>query len=374
MSIEKFKSLLQKQWSQEWSEGISHASIWFPSVVVTLFALSLWAYLMHPEWIEGNIDEENASTGELLSTDPNSPVTEADLSLDDLATVAETESVSSILEQVSLSNAAETDEESEENPEASATVDGSTPGQQNAIADAPENKPPNIEANNPFASAIQTFLTGNKSGGSSSNNTKEETNFSPLLSVFQNGQDAPNLSQQSLSESNPSEENATAPLVPGSSTSTETNSGTPLRTAQTPSPVGNPSSSSRAGQTPYIPGQIPYTFPGRTPSQPANSGFINPVPGSSTYYPTQRGTGGYQVTPGGTTYSRQRGNTGSVVTRDGIIGPRQRGSTGTVVTPQGTTYTRQRGTTGFTAPPTSPNAPVAPNVQPSPFGTSPNNP
>jgi hypothetical protein len=374
MSIEKFKSLLQKQGAQEWSQWISHASIWFPSVLVTLFALTLWAYLVHPEWIEGTV-EENASTGELLSTDVNSPVTEADLALDDLAAVAEADSLTSILEQVNLANPEETEENAQENPEenpdAAATGETATPAQPGAIAAEQQGKEPNVEADNPFASAIQLFLNGNKSKGAS--NSQEALDFSPLLSVFRDTQAAPNALQQSLSESNPSESNTTAEgtsLFPLDATSAGTPSSTPLRTAQNPSPIGNPSSSSLAGQTPYIPGQIPYTFPGRTPTQPANSGFINPVPSGSTYYPTQRGTGGYQVTPGGTTYSRQRGNTGSVVTSDGIIGPRERGGTGTVLTPQGTTYNRERGTTGFTAPP-SPNATTAPNgIQSNPFGTS----
>jgi hypothetical protein len=380
--LEKLKSLLQLQWVQSLRQPI----VWLPSVLLPLFALGLWGYLAHPEWIEGTV-EENVSTGEAITTDPTSPVTEADLSLDDLSTVAEADSVSSILQQINLNSPAQANSDSKEqskeakgDPNAKSGEASAQAKQDPKAATKDNDRKPNIEANNLFASAIQAFLNG----GSVARSTNEQgpLGFAPILSAFgaKQNSEATNGLQQALLELDRTESAETTaedalPLIPANLNLQEPAS-LSGRSGQTPYSVGQASSSSLAGSAPYIPGQIPYILPGSTRSpQPAASGFITPTPGGATYYPNQRGTGGYSVTPGGTTFSRQRGTTGSVVTPQGIIGPRQRGTTGSVVTPQGTVYTRQRGSTGFTQPPVSTTTPNSPtNPFPSPGGTTAPNP
>ncbi|MBD2578510.1 hypothetical protein [Oscillatoria sp. FACHB-1406] len=351
MIVKKVKSLLQ------FNELPSFASpqVWLPSVLVPLFALALWGYLENPDWLEATI-EENASTGQILDTDPNSPVTEADLSIEQLSQAAQAESISDLLQQLSLPPAAGTASGQQTATEGDAQAQAASAADAKNAAAGNSTKPkPVIEAKNPFASAIQNFLNGGSTSGVTG--TRDPLKFAALVSganAMRTPTENSSLQDALAKLNNP--EGAAESGTTNALTSAAASSAVSIPTTVSPIargqalPVGQNPSSSLVGQGVYIPGQMPSTIPGQLPVT-QSGGFVTTTPGAQVYYPQQRGASGYQVTPGGTTYSRERGTTGSIVTPQGIVGPRERGTTGSVVTPQGTVYTRERGSTGFTAPP-----------------------
>lgn len=299
-------------------------SIWIPSVTIPLFAIALWAYSSNPQWLEAT-QSLSARTGKAVTTDPNSPVTTADLNLDpDLAN--EEPPNFAVLMQQAAQGVPNSEEGESENK---------APDMVNQLLQPPATN--NTEANNPFANAIQDFLNRNVDTSASA---PDNAAFSPILgSVAVDEANNDDAVQQALgnlqtANNNPTGNNSNSSLYanPGNANS----SLSPTATATNlPAP-------SLAGT---------YAFP----SQPGVTGYNAPLPGVSANV-GNRGSGGYVVTPQGT-YSplNQRGTTGYTVTPQGSYIPLpQRGGTSTTVTPQGTySYPRDRGTTGYTPPQTT---------------------
>lgn len=295
-------------------------SVWIPSVTIPLFAIALWAYGSNPQWLEAT-DERSARTGKALATDPDSPVTSADLDLDPETANNETTNLAALLEQAA--QAASTTENGEKQE--------STPNLVNQLLQPPS-EANNPEANNPFASAIQDLL--NRNVNTSASTPSNPNQFSPILgSTAVNPENSNDALQQALTNL---QTNNTANNPNTNANPVNPNGTLPL--AQNPTGVNLP--------TPSLAGTYAY------PDQAGVTGYNTPTPGVSANVGL-RGGGGYVVTPQGT-YAplHERGTTGYTVTPQGSYIPLpQRGGTSTTVTPQGTySYPRDRGTTGYTPP------------------------
>jgi len=315
-------------------------SVWIPSVTIPLFAIALWAYSSNPQWLEAT-NERSARTGKALSTDPDSPVTSADLDLDPDTTTNNTSDLAALLEQAA--QASQTSDRGEE--------EDSTPNLVNQLLQPPSGAN-NPEANNPFASAIQDLLNRNVS--SSASPPDNPAQFSPILgSTSANPQNNSDPLQQALSNLQTNNPNAN-PNQPLTTNQANPNAALPL--SQTPTGVNMPA--------PSLAGTYAY------PNQAGVTGYNPPTPGISANVGS-RGGGGYVVTPQGT-YSplHERGTTGYTVTPQGSYIPLpQRGGTSTTVTPQGTySYPRDRGTTGYTPP-----QQTVPNTNPNNVNGTPTN-
>ncbi|MEC4807367.1 MAG: hypothetical protein SAJ12_22575 [Jaaginema sp. PMC 1079.18] len=314
-------------------------SIWIPSVTIPLFAIALWAYSSNPQWLEAT-KSLSARTGKAVTTDPNSPVTTADLDLDPDLANAETPSFAALLAQAAQDtpNSEGKDKENQ------------APDFVNQLLQPPssENKG---EVSNPFAKAIQEFLNRNIN----ISNPENTAQFSPLLgSVAVDNSNNNDPLQQALS--NLQAQNNNSAIANANSANSN-----PSLASQNPSSVNLP--------TPTLAGTYAY------PSQPGVTGYTAPIPGVSANVGS-RGSGGYVVSPQGTYEPlHERGTTGYTVTPQGSYVPLpQRGGTSTTVTPQGTySYPRDRGTTGYTPPQTTNpnnlnntlnNQPFTPNTNP----------
>ncbi|MFP4008369.1 MAG: hypothetical protein ACLFV6_10255 [Spirulinaceae cyanobacterium] len=320
-------------------------SVWIPSVTIPLFAIALWAYSSNPQWLEATY-ERSARTGKTLATDPDSPVTSADLDLDSETANNNTSDLAALLEQAA--QASQTSDSGEE--------EGSTPNLVNQLLQPPS-ETKNPEANNPVASAIQDLLDRNMSSSVSvpGNNP---TQFSPISgSTAANPQNNNDPLQQALT-------NLQAGNTDGNTNENPNQSLNPNQVNPNPS---LPLSQSPTGVnllTPTLTGTYAY------PDQAGVTGSNTPTPGMSANV-GPRGGGGYVVTPQGTyTPLHERGATGYTVTPQGSYIPLpQRGGTSTTVTPQGTySYPRDRGTTGYTPP-----QQTAPNTNPNNLNDTPTN-
>jgi hypothetical protein len=315
-------------------------SVWIPSVVIPLFAIALWAYSSNPQWLEAT-NERSARTGKTLATDPDSPVTSADLDLDSETANNNTSDLAALLEQAA--QASQTSDSGEE--------EDSTPNLVNQLLQPPS-ETNNPEANNPIASAIQDLLDRNMSSSVSA--PDNPTQFSPISgSTAVNPQNNSDPLQQALANLQSGNINGNPNANPN-----QVNPNAPLPLSQSTAGVNMPA--------PSLAGTYAY------PDQAGVTGYNTPTPGMSANVGL-RGGGGYVVTPQGTSAPlHQRGTTGFTVTPQGSYVPLpQRGGTSTTVTPQGTySYPRDRGTTGYTPP-----QQTAPNTNPNNVnGTSTNQP
>lgn len=327
-------------------------SVWIPSVTIPLFAIALWAYSSNPQWLEAT-NERSARTGKALTTDPDSPVTSADLDLDPETADTNTSDLAALLEQAA--QASQTSDRGEE--------EESTPNLVNQLLQPPS-EANNPEANNPFASAIQDLLDRNLSSSASPPNNPAQ--FSPILgSTAVNSQTSNDPLQQALANLQADNTNNNPNPNPNQSLNpNQVNPNAPLPLSQSTTGVNMPA--------PSLAGTYAY------PNQAGVTGYNTPTPGMSANVGL-RGGGGYVVTPQGTSAPlHQRGTTGYTATPQGSYIPLpQRGGTSTTVTPQGTySYPRDRGTTGYTPPQqTNPNTnPNNLNGTPTNQPVAPNNP
>jgi hypothetical protein len=299
-------------------------SVWIPSVFLPLLVAGLWAYTSNPQWLEAT-NNRSARTGKAVTTDPNSPVTTADLDLDPSPANNSPNNLAALLER------------SSQEPQNQQTKNDDNQPQDfvNQLLQQPTS-PNNAEASNPFATAIQDLLNRNLNDTAIA--STDPLAFSPILGTTAANSNATvdplqqalaNQQASNATTSNIARANTTTPAQPNLNPALA-NSTTPGATLPSPSFAGTYAYPTQAGVTSY---EAP------TPGISANVGA--------------RGGGGYVVTPQGT-YSplHQRGTTGYTVTPQGSYIPLpQRGGTSSTVTPQGTySYPRQRGTTGYTPP------------------------
>ena len=69
--------------------------------ILGLFFLALWQYFKHPEWLRGSSEQEDIAAVSPQGSQDN-PITSSELTIDELAALAEVDSLSSLFEEVNL--------------------------------------------------------------------------------------------------------------------------------------------------------------------------------------------------------------------------------------------------------------------------------